>query len=84
MADITTAGTAEDRRLEIQKEYGAYVAAEDIFINGVLAFATGYPVPISHTKLYPSLLEKNADGNAPVKRVEADAPAAAPKVAPKA
>lgn len=84
MADITTPGTAEDRRLEIQKEYGTFVAAEDIYINGVLAFATGYPVPISHTKQYPSLLEKNADGSTPVKRVEADAPAVAPKAAPKA
>lgn len=87
MVDIVTnaeAGSAEERRQQIQKEYGTYVAAEPITINGTLAFAKGYPVPISHTDLYPALLEQDEHGNAPVVtaeefsalEAEAEAPAA--------
>lgn len=73
MVDIITtaeAGSAEERRQQIQKEYGAYVAAESITINGALAFAPGHPVPISHVEAYPALVEEDEHGNKPVVTVE--------------
>lgn len=73
MVDIVTnaeAGSAEERRQQIAKEYGTYVAAEPITINGALAFAPGHPVPISHLELYPALLEADEHGNVPVVTVE--------------
>lgn len=58
MAEVFTtdeAQTAENFRQEQLQEYGTYVAKEPIRINGVLAFNTGDPVPVSHVKAYPSL-----------------------------
>lgn len=98
MVDIVTnveAGSAEERRQQIQKEYGTWVANEPVTIDGVLAFAKGHPVPISHVEAYPALIEEDEHGNAPVitveeyaKQAEADAapvdapPAAEPDKAP--
>jgi hypothetical protein len=42
------------------EEYGKYVAVEEIYIDGVLAFGKGFPVPISHVEKYPELLEEDA------------------------
>ncbi len=52
--------TAHAMREAREKEYGKYVATEEIFIDGVLAFGKGYPVPISHVEQYPELLEEDA------------------------
>lgn len=40
--------TAEDRRAVQLAEYGTYVAAEVIFLDGVRAFNEGDAVPVSH------------------------------------
>lgn len=69
MVNIATT-KAEDLRAEREKEYGTYVAREEIFIDGVLAFGIGYPVPVAHTEEYPELLQKDADGNTPVVTAE--------------
>jgi hypothetical protein len=42
--------TADDRREAQRKEYGRYVAAESISIDGALAFRAGDPVPVSHVE----------------------------------
>lgn len=54
MAEVTTTDsvTAEDQRKAIAEEYGQWVAAEPIFIDGVLAFAEGHPVPVGHVKKF--------------------------------
>jgi hypothetical protein len=73
MVDIQTtpeASTAEGRRQAQIAEYSKYVAAQEITINGVLAFGKGFPVPISHTEEYPQLLEEDESGNVPVITVE--------------
>jgi len=67
MVNITTAASL---RAEQEKEYGTYVAAEEIRIDGVLAFGIGYPVPVSHTEEYPQLLQRAEDGTVPVVTVE--------------
>lgn len=69
MVNIAT-GTAEDLRAEREKEYGTYVAAEEIRIDGVLAFGVGFPVPLSHLEEFPQLLEPNDDGSVPVVTVD--------------
>lgn len=65
MVNIAT-GTVEDLRAARREEYGKYVAAEEIYIDGVLAFGIGFPVPVSHTEEYPQLLEPDAEGKLPV------------------
>jgi hypothetical protein len=40
--------TAEEHRSAVAKEYGHWVASEDITISGVPAFRRGDPVPKSH------------------------------------
>lgn len=52
--------TVAELRRKRQEEYGKYVATEEIFIDGVLAFGKGFPVPISHVEKYPELLEEDA------------------------
>lgn len=42
--------TAEDRRAAQQAEYGRFVAKEQIFVDGALAFGPGDPVPVSHVE----------------------------------
>ena len=42
--------TAEQLREEQAKEYGAFVAAQVIFIDGARAFNVGDPVPASHVE----------------------------------
>lgn len=66
IATTPAAITAEALRKEREKEYGSYVAAEEIRIDGVLAFGKGYPVPVSHVEEYPQLLEADEEGNVPV------------------
>lgn len=39
-------------RIAQQIEYGTWVAAADLKVNGVLAFAAGHPVPVSHVETY--------------------------------
>jgi hypothetical protein len=41
----------DDLRKERAAEYGQYVATEDIFIGGALAFTPGHPVPATHVRL---------------------------------
>jgi hypothetical protein len=41
------ARTAEELRAAQEKEYGKFVAAEQIFIGGALAYNPGHAVPIS-------------------------------------
>lgn len=65
MVNIAT-GTVEDLRAEREKEYGTYVAAEEIRFDGVLAFGVGFPVPISHVEEYPQLVEPDENGNVAV------------------
>lgn len=43
-------GVDELRKQRIT-EYSQYVAKEDIFIGGALAFAPGHPVPATHIRL---------------------------------
>lgn len=70
MVNIGTTKT-EDRRAEREREYGTYVAAEEIRIDGVLAFGIGHPVPVSHTEEFPQLLKKDTGADrAPVVTVE--------------
>lgn len=69
MVNIATT-PADVRRAEREKEYSKYVAAEEIFIDGVLAFGIGYPVPVSHTEEFPQLLKAAEDGTVPVVTVE--------------
>lgn len=78
MVNIAT-GTAEDMRTARRAEYAKYVAAEEIYIDGVLAFGIGYPVPISHTEEYPQLLEPDEHGKVPVISAEDYAAAEAEK-----
>ena len=42
--------TAEELREAQRKEYGTYVAAQTIFIEGARAFNVGDPVPVSHVE----------------------------------
>lgn len=39
-------------RIAQQIEYGTWVAAADLRVNGVLAFAAGHPVPVSHVEMF--------------------------------
>lgn len=83
MVDLFTndeAKTAQDKREQLAREYGTYRAAQEIRINGVLAFAVGYPVPVSHVEKFPALLEADEEGNVPVVKVE-EAPVAPPETA---
>jgi len=45
-----TPATAEELREAQRKEYGTFVAAGPININGVRAFNAGDPVPVSHVE----------------------------------
>ena len=45
---MTAPESAEDLRDAQAKEYGQFVAAETIYINGARAFNIGDPVPVSH------------------------------------
>lgn len=65
MVNIAT-GTVEDLRAEREKEYGTYVAAEEVRFDGVLAFGIGFPVPVSHVEEYPQLIEADEDGTVAV------------------
>ena len=47
---MTTPATAEELRAALDAEWGTYVAKEAISIDGVPAFNTGDPVPVSHVK----------------------------------
>lgn len=42
--------TVAELKAAQEAEYGTYVAAHPIFINGVRAFNAGDPVPVSHVK----------------------------------
>lgn len=66
------ARTAGERREALRKEYGAYVATQNIAIDGVLAFAAGYPVPVSHVEKWPELLDEDENGEYPVVPVGSD------------
>ena len=66
------ARTAGERREALQREYGTYVATQQIHIDGTLAFAPGYPVPVSHVGRWPELLEEDGTGTAPVVEVSAN------------
>lgn len=48
LAELTR--LADQRRAEVDAEYGQYVAAQDITFNGVLAYPKGSPVPVSNVK----------------------------------
>jgi hypothetical protein len=48
MAD--TPVTAEQFREQLGAEYGLYVAAQTIFIDGARAFNAGDPVPVAHVE----------------------------------
>lgn len=48
LAELTR--LADQRRAEVDAEYGQYVAAQDITFNGVLAYPKGAPVPVSNVK----------------------------------
>ena len=63
------ARTAGERREALQREYGTYVATQNIVIDGVLAFTPGHPVPISHVERWPQLLEADENGDTPVVEV---------------
>ena len=45
---MTTPATAEELRALQSKEYGQYVAVENIYIDGGLAFTPGHAVPAGH------------------------------------
>lgn len=62
-----------------EAEYGKYVATEEIYIDGVLAFGKGYPVPISHVERFPELLEEDAVAEVKVAGSKGEAPAASAK-----
>lgn len=42
--------TADDRRAAQAREYGQYVAKEQIVLGNALAFNPGDPVPVSHVE----------------------------------
>ena len=44
--------TVESRREATRKEYGQFVAVEDITHNGANAYTVGQPVPASNVKRY--------------------------------
>lgn len=48
----STPATAEDFNAATRKEYGQYVAKEQIFHGYVLAYNAGDPVPASNVALY--------------------------------
>jgi len=41
---------ADQRRAEVDAEYGQFVAAQDITFNGALAYPLGAPVPVSNVR----------------------------------
>lgn len=41
-----------DRRNEQAKEYGTYVANQQIFVGAALAYDVGHPVPVSNVKAH--------------------------------
>lgn len=45
-----TPQTAKELREAQEKEYGTYVAAQAIFVEGARAFNVGDPVPVSHVE----------------------------------
>lgn len=58
--------TLEQHMAALAKEYGTYVAVEEIDIDGVRAFNPGHAVPVSHVSngLVDKSLVKRADGDA--------------------
>jgi hypothetical protein len=48
MPDTTAPRSADELREAQIVEYGTFVAAQTIFINGARAFNVGDPVPVSH------------------------------------
>lgn len=65
-----------ERRAEQAKEYGQYVATEQIYVDGALAFNPGDPVPAGHVKRYEMTKHKL------VRRTDTD-PEPQPEVTPK-
>lgn len=48
IGSLDAAKTAAEQREAQLREYGMFIAAEDIYIDGALAFRPGHAVPISH------------------------------------
>lgn len=68
---MTQPQTAEDRQAEVDREWGQYVATENIFIDGVRAFNEGDAVPASHVER--KVVNKDQVGPAP--KPDSDKPA---------
>lgn len=69
----------DELRKERIAEYGQYVATEDIFIGGALAFTPGHPVPATHVRLgivSEDQVEKVATAAAAKKAAESSTPPA--------
>lgn len=79
MVHVGRQDTAATLRAARQAEYGKYVATEEIYIDGVLAFGKGFPVPISHVEKYPELLEEDAVAEVSVAGASGEAPAPSAK-----
>lgn len=50
---MTQPMTDDELRKAQEREYGTYVATEQIFVGNALAFDVGHKVPISHVEGYP-------------------------------
>lgn len=50
--DADEAAAFSRYRIAQQVEYGTWVAATDLYVQGVLAFAAGHPVPVSHVERF--------------------------------
>jgi len=50
--DADEAAAFSRYRIAQQVEYGTWVAATDLKVNGVLAFGAGHPVPVSHVQRF--------------------------------
>lgn len=51
-APVEVPPEAEDRRNAQIKEYGVYVAVEQIYVGNALAYDVGHPVPASNVELH--------------------------------
>lgn len=76
MVSIGNKSPTQELREARVVEYGRYVATEEIYIDGVLAFGKGFPVPISHVEKYPELLEEDAVAEVEVAGSNGEPPAA--------
>lgn len=63
---------AEQRRHELDDEYGQYVATQDIHFDGVLAYTKGARVPASNVALHGYLDSEQVE---PVQKDEPKKPA---------